>query len=811
VCGTHDVKIAPETILFLRKRLMPLSITLTAQNFAPTWAIRSAWNTHSDWHGWSQKHWHGVAFATATVLLALLAQITLLSGWHLGAPLSTLALNPVNAGVKKNTDGALVYAFPGTASVAATSSISAGTDQILALTVNVNRVPDQTVMTVGWVSTRDLKRPPSLLVRLPPTNLPKSYTVLLRGHPQWQDNATQMAVALSAPANSGAVTITSVDVIPATPFSSIALAARYWFGEKTILSPTTSAQRILPLTAWFVLACCAAFALIILRSRGVPTDRAHMVVGAAIAFMLIALFSALIAPDAFTLSRSALSWIAASLAICMCASPWHAITAQMPDDIPKTVKARIQQYDFAIAASLALAMSMLAIALGGWSMSWIAAVVLILLVDRRFPEMSKRFLPLLFFAPIVFTGVMLQGSLPWLWPELRASLVDPSATFAGIANRSAGVTAFLIGAFVANRAWPSAFDSQRYSRVAGVAAWYVLLSTVLILAMPLTAQRLAAGTGAAWVALPLVACVALFVMPAFKTRTAHDAVATTYQKTENDLSNIVRSMFDGALGSFNQAISSERSGTALAPLMRMREIAPASLITHAANLRYSLTSNDLNRATESYAILKSSAIESLPDDAATAIVKYAHNTSDYATVLSHAPTLEQSATHTRILAHAQLIGALDADAEAGRQAALTTLRAFPDQSEFAREITELHLLVDEWQLAQQALALSGIDIASLPGQTYVARLGMRATSPHPYADTTQKNAMWHPDLGILQAAMGDLLRLQGNANGARARYLLAVKIDASLWVLQPLIKKLESQMGDTAQTTAETNDLSKGV
>ncbi len=791
---------------------MPSSIALATPNSAaPSFA--PAWATRDDWHGWSPNHWRGVAYAIAAVLFALFVQTILLSGWHLGTRMSTLPLNPTNAGVKKNSDEQLTYTFPGVASIAATNSISVSTDQVLALTVNVNRVPDQTVMTVGWVSTRDLKRPPSLLVPLPATNLPKRYTVLLRGHPQWRDNVTQIAVALNAPANSGAVTISSVDVVSATPFSSIVLAAQQWFGDKTILSANATAQRILPLTAWLVLSCCLAFAAIMWTSRDAPANRARMMVGATLTLTLIALFCALISPNAFTLSRAALAWIAAALAICVTASPWHALFAQIPDDIPETIHARFQQYNFAIAALLAVALAVLAIALGGWWMSWIAIVVLILLVGRRFSELVKRFLPVLFFVPIVFAGLVLQQALPSIfpWPNLRSALTDPSATLAAIANRGAGVPAFLIGSFVANRVWPSAFASPRYSGIAGVAAWYVLLFTVLVLAVPAMAQRLAADTGAAWVVLPLIASVVLFVMPGFKTRSDDNAVKVNDKKTENDLSDIVRSLFDGALGSFNQAIGSERSGGALAPLMRMREIAPASLITHAANVRYALVSNDLNRATESYGLLKNATLESLPTDAAPAVVQYAHRTQDYATVLSYAPTLEKSVANVRILAYAQLMAAHDSDAEreSARQLALETLRAFAEPREFAREIAELHLLADEWQLAQQALVQSGIDIASLPGQTYVARLGMRAASPGQYADTTQKNAMWHPDLGVLQAAMGDLLRLQGNSNGARARYLLAVKLDAGLWALQPLIKKLKTPIGETAPVSQETNDLSK--
>lgn len=760
--------------------------------FAPPWPTRD------EWQGWGPEHWKGAAIAVAALVFTLLLQITLLSSWHLGAPIDALALSPVNEGAKNNSAGDLVYSFKGPLASAATGSINVPTEQMLAIAVHVNRVPDQTVMTVGWVSTRDLKRQASLSVRVPATNLPRVFTVTLRGNPQWIENTAQMALALNAPAGSSATTVSRVDVISATPLSSLMFAAREWFGDYGTLDTPANAQRVLPLTAWITLACALAFSAIAWTYRARPIERARSIVGSVITIVIVALFCAILAPTALTLSRASLAWIACALAVCVCASPWHALMAQIPDEVDPKVSEFFERFDVPIAALLAFVLAAVAIFFGGIGLSWIVVVVILLLVGRAKPELLKRFAPFLFFAPLVVGGIALLPANPYT--ELRDAFVDPSATFAGLVSRSAGAFALLVGALAAQRVWPAALTTPRFSLAAGLASWYALIGTLLALSLPTLAQQITASAGAVWVLLPLLACVALFVVPAFRTisTTARERVADA--KTEHDLSAIVRSLFDGSLASFDQALVGERKGSALVPLNRMREIAPASLITQTAALRYGLALDDLPRAAEPYALLKSKPVEDLPQGGLTALVQYAHLTNEYAFVIEHAPNLDISVDQTRILAHAQLNGVADSDLESGRQSALKTLQSFTQSAEFAREIAELHLLADEWQLGQQALIASGIEITSLAGEIYVSRLGMRAAGTSAYMKQVNENATWNPELGIAHAAMGDMMRIDGNAKGARARYVLACKLDGGLWALQPLIKMLDAQIAQIENT-----------
>ena len=55
-------------------------------------------------------------------------------------------------------------------------------------------------------------------------------------------------------------------------------------------------------------------------------------------------------------------------------------------------------------------------------------------------------------------------------------------------------------------------------------------------------------------------------------------------------------------------------------------------------------------------------------------------------------------------------------------------------------------------------------------------------------------ATYNPQLGVAQAALGELLQRTGNATGARARLLLAVKLDLALWPLRYRIAQLEQTL-----------------
>jgi tetratricopeptide (TPR) repeat protein len=729
---------------------------------------------------WTPSHTTGATIAIASGLIAMCLQIATLSGWHLGSAPENITLTPANAPVTRDASGAIRFEFVGVAAVAASRGLNIATDQVLALEFAVDQIPDRATLTLGWTTTRDLRRPASIVTPLPPSATAKTVTVMLRGNPLWRDNAITLAVAMTAPTGSNAITVSSVAVVPATPVSSAMLSAQQWFDSGRVLSAVGNAQRILPLAFWFVIVSALALGAIAWLKREQPAARADAIIGAAIAIALVAIIATVLSPHALTMPVAALAWIAAALAVVATASPWRKIKA-----IVERLSAPI---DAALACGVSIALSAVAVAIAGIAIAWIFFAVALLLAGRFAPQIVSRLSPLLLFAPLVLAGAVMQDFLPV--QTGLSSLRDPSANLAGMVARAAAIPALAIAALLAHRAWPSIAASARFSLPAGLASGYAIIGTTLAMALPDITREAITGTGAAWLVLPVIACIGLFVWPAFQSRATTSIARVEAQKTEADLSAIVRALFDGAAGSFDHALDTAQPGNALAPLKRMQDIAPASLITHAAQLRYALATRKLATGRDSFALLKAQSPGALPDGAIAIIANYANDTGDFDAVLSYASLLPATESTLRAIAHAQLMVAIpDTDkVDAARVQAIATLSSHTDAQTFAREIAELHLLADDWQSAQKAMVNTGIDLQTLEGQVYVSRLGLRAAGATGYAKSINDNAMWHADLGIAQAALGELLLAQGNANGARARFLLALKLDAALWPLQTWIK-----------------------
>lgn len=153
--------------------------------------------------------------------------------------------------------------------------------------------------------------------------------------------------------------------------------------------------------------------------------------------------------------------------------------------------------------------------------------------------------------------------------------------------------------------------------------------------------------------------------------------------------------------------------------------------------------------------------------------------------------MHADASHRAYLAtYAALLGAID---DSGPDAALATFDSLDAGAVQNLNLTqvELHLLKDDWQAAQAALATTGISLQSILGDAYVMRLGLRATGYGAYADKIQKLVTWQNMLGVSHALMGELLLVQGNSAGAKARFLLAIKLDPALWPLKWRVQQIE--------------------
>ena len=214
----------------------------------------------------------------------------------------------------------------------------------------------------------------------------------------------------------------------------------------------------------------------------------------------------------------------------------------------------------------------------------------------------------------------------------------------------------------------------------------------------------------------------------------------------------------------------------------MQNIAAAAHATRLAELRVALVDSDLASADKAAEHLNASLPLTASD--CDALLELAHRQNQQQRVIELAPIASMIAPNRRALAMAQL--ALN-----GPNAALAVLTEWRDDARFARELAELYLLNDDVAATQQALVNSGISLTEPAGQAYIARLGMRVQGPDAQAQGINSLTTWHPQVGAIQAAQGELMQRQGNPAGARARLMLAIKLDATLWPLQYRMQSLK--------------------
>jgi hypothetical protein len=735
---------------------------------------------------WTRWHTIGSLFALSTLLIAWIVQVSALSAWNWELSATRIALTPMNASVSADANNnTLAYAFAGAPAVSATKTINVATDSVLAVDVTLDRVPPQTTLTLGWVGTRDRRKPSNLAVRLPASDSAQTYRILLRGHSQWRDNITQVALVLISRPGNPPITLTDARWVSATPASATAVSRGAWFDDATQLRAPTVTQRVLPLAALLGFAAIIAALAIAWFKRNDARLRRDALVGAAVVFTAVSATLTLLAPAALAINLSVLPWSLAATAVCF--SLWQ----------PWRTRMRVLKF-IALADVVAIAMAAAATLTGGFAFSWTALVVAWAIAARQFPRFASNSQAAMFLLPAIAIGSVVQAANA-KHVELPAQLMtDPSSSFALALHAAAALPALFIALLVLHWAWPRTTAHPRNAR-AGIALWLTLLGSIVSYAWVL-AQSQQMSAGVAWVLLPSL--IASFAWLAPKFLSPLDIASTTAvksEKTESDLSSVVRQLFEGAASSFDAALASDHPGTALSPLKRLREIAPASAITHAAELRYALAHGETEHTRDAYARLKQIPASAASAAANDALVSYAHRHDDFDVLRERAPDLTDEGRRAFYVAYAELFRSNNESEDSGvggpdsALAALAALQSPPASASqaFNRSIVELHLLKDDWRAAQVALEKTDIKPQSTLGEIYVARLGFRATQSAAYVEKIQKLATWHNTIGAAQAAMGELLLTQGNAAGAKARFQLAIRLDETLWPLEWRIRRID--------------------
>ena len=722
-----------------------------------------------------------VTVVFAVVVLALIAQITLLGALGTAATVGsgssakltfTPAANAQLIGV--GATAPIKFDASRGAAVAQVRGLNISARDVLAMSLATEDITGNAKLALGWLSTQNINRPATASANLGAGIDPKNSIVMLSGHPRWRESITQIALGFENAGGSelppGAV-VTDVELIPASPFGALRLLSNAWFKtDGNVITPNEAANRLLPLALWLALISAASVVVMTLIFRRNPPERA-----AALKATVTAL--TVLSGAATVLANHWPGWtvpIGAGMAAVIAL-----VLIYPPRPLPLS---SIQSLSLALAAlGVCVVLSPL-----------VAAVTLVpalMLMLTRSPSSAKvtsmPVIPIgagLAAVPMLLLAAVSQGLITA--PALLTPLADPTRALASVAAGSGGLPALALGILIVHQLWPSPALAPRWSSGAATAAIWALAGALFVLAVPKIAVM--AQGGSTYIALffPALTCLGLALLPKF--REIAQSLAETQvsdAKTEADLSTQALALLESHAERVQTTLARREIGAAHAALKQMQRIAPAARITHLAQLRLALADGDLTTAELAASkVVAASALTAADSDA---LLELAHRQNQQQRVIELAPGASPTENNRRTLAIAQLLSD-------GPAAAIATLSDWPTEHSFARELAELHLLSDDIAATQQALVNTGISLKDPIGQAYVARLGMRVQGPEPHAQGINSLATWHPQLGAVHAAQGELMLRQGNASGARARFVLAIKLDPALWPLQGRLQALDA-------------------
>lgn len=720
-----------------------------------------------------------LAIALSTVI-AFIVQLGLLGALGRGAINPELSLQAAANSRVASVGGTTGLRFdPAQApAIAQARALTLPAGDALGVILNTEDITSNLRMTFGWLTTQDIRRPATATALLPANGDAQQAVLLLSGHPRWRETITQVALALEkADATAGippSAFLARIELLPANPIGGAKLLAAAWFQrDGNIITPNESANRLLPLALWLALICASSLLFVALVYRRKPQQRAEALRGGA----------GMLAVAAIVLTVVANRWpgwtvplgggVAAALALLL-------VDRTLP--LPLNAAQRTAMALLVAGVAVLLAPLVAAVALVPAVILWIAATAATSTPDK--PSATDHWLRmggLIALVPALLIAAVAQGLIPA--PGLLSPLADPTKTLASVATSAGGLPGLALGMLAMHQLWPSPAQSPRWSSGAAAATVWAVAAAVAVLAIPKIAVL--AGGGSTFIALffPTLACLALAVAP--KLRNVAQSAAETVAaeaKSEADLSAQALALLESHAQRVAATLSRRELGAAHAALVQMQRIAPAAHITALARLRIALVEGDLDTAQAAATQVETSGTLSTADH--DALLDLAHRRNLQPRVIELAPGASKTEGNLRALALAQLL-------TDGTTAALKTLASWPDEHTFAREIAELHLLNDDLQATQQALVNTGIAMTDPMGQAYIARLGMRAQGEQVHAQSINSIATWHPQLAAAQAAQGELQLRQGNVSGARARFLLAMKLDPLMWPLRYRMQRLD--------------------
>lgn len=721
--------------------------------------------------------WVVAGIVAAVTLVALIAQMALLGalGTNSSGTASKLTLTPaVNAQLMGQSASAPIkFDASRGAAVAQVRGLNVASRDVLALNLATENVTGNAQLMLGWLTTQNINRPVSSSAILGAGAEPKTSIVLLSGHPRWRETVLQIALGFENTGGGGpapGAVLTNIELVPATPTGALSLLYMAWFkADGNVVTPKQAANRLLPLALWLALICTASVAVAALIYRRDPAERATALKLTAIALTVLAVSATLLSSRWAGWSVPIGAGVAAVIAL---------LLIDPPRRLPLSVAGRSSIVLLVAGVCTFLSPLVAAVALMPAVMLLIASIP----SPRAAPLVSAG--AMLATVPVLLVAAVSQGLI--VAPALLSPLTDPTRALAGVAMGAGGLPGLALGMLAMHQLWPAPAQSRRWSTGAAVAAVWAVAGALLVLSVPKIAVTASGGSTYLALFFPALTCLGLALLPKF--RGIAQSLADTQvreAKTERDLSVQALSLLESHGDRVQTTVARRELGAAHAAVKQMQRIAPAAHITHLAELRLALADGDLataNAAANALGLVSPSELTPADHDA---LLELAHRQHQQQRVIELAPGAAVTEGNRRALAMALL-------ATDGPVAAISALADWPVEHVFARELAELYLLIDDVAATQRALVNTGILLTDPIGQAYFARLGMRVQGPQMYAQGINSLTTWHPQVGAAHAAQGELMLRQGSLPGARARFILAIKVDAALWPLQKHLQALDA-------------------
>lgn len=707
-----------------------------------------------------------LASVATAVALAFVAQLIILGALGIGPDIDQLEFESlVNVqSIRSGTAASLRFDASRGPAVAQTRILSQHAGKVLAITLKIAEGDGPARLALGWRVAEDSRRPTSAGLVLANQRAPRDVMIPMVGHPRWQGSVTQMALALET-GKTAQLVIAAVSIVPANPIGGGRLMAASWFGEPdAIAAMDGAAVRVLPLALWIAFIAVISAIVATLWSQRQPEQRAQ-------ALRLVALLVATLALTFTVLGSRWPGWTVAIIgaaaitsALLLAGAPvagWTLPMARWPRHVTVALL-------FALGTALSPVVASIA-----------AIPMLILLVSGVWPTWMPAAASLLALLPPLAIAAAAQRLVTL--PGFFSPLVDPTNTLLTVANSAAGLPGIAVGLITLHRLWPAPALAPRWASGPGAAAVWAVTGAVCVLAVPRLAVLVKDGSAYIGLLLPALACLSLAAAPRFRAvaATIAETAPGNSGKTESDLSDPALALLHAYSDSLQHGIATQQAGVAHNALAQMMALAPQARLTSLARLQLALAERNLVAAQAAATAV--SAQSALNEAEYEALFDLAHRLGEHRRVIELGPHVGRNLNNTRAIALARLI-------TAGPAAAIQTLTDASDghvaeAAFFAQEIAELHLLANDVPAAQKALAASGIPFKSETGEAYVNRLGWRAAGIDRFGEAIQRMTTWHQKLAVAQAAMGELLMQQGNFDGARARFRLAMQMDVRLWPL----------------------------